>query len=156
MGFLGEAFNVDDLPQGSGSYDPLPEGWYDATITKADLLPTKDGSGQRINVRYDITGPSHQGRVTFGGLNIRNKSPRAEEIGRQQLGDICRAIGLTSIQDTDQMIGYQVKIKVRLKEGQNEVVGWKTPGGPSAPVAPVAQAPAAPPPTGAAPPWARK
>ncbi len=159
MAFLGETFNVNDLPQGTGSYDPVPEGWYDAHIVKADLNPTKDGTGQRINVRYDITGPTHQGRVVFGGINIRNKSPRAEEIGRQQLGDIARAIGLASVQDTDQLVGAPVKIKVRIKEGNNEVVGWKSLGGSPAPVAAPAapaSAPSAPATNGAAPPWAKK
>ncbi len=155
MSFLGETFNVGDLPQSDRNYDPLPAGWYDATIVKADLNPTKDGTGQRINVRYDITGPTHQGRVVFGGINIRNKSPRAEEIGRQQLGDICRCIGLSSIQDTDQLIGNQIKIKVKLEDDRNDVVGWKAVGGSPAPaVAP--QAPATAPATGAAPPWAKK
>ncbi len=155
MSFLGETFNVGDLPQSDRNYDPLPAGWYDATIVKADLNPTKDGTGQRINVRYDITGPTHQGRVVFGGINIRNKSPRAEEIGRQQLGDICRCIGLSSIQDTDQLIGNQIKIKLKLEDDRNDVVGWKAVGGSPAPsVAP--QAPAVAPATGAAPPWAKK
>jgi hypothetical protein len=57
------------------------------------------------NCAYDITGPSHQGRVVFGNLNIKNANPKAEEIGRQQLGDIMRAIGLAKVTDTDQFIG---------------------------------------------------
>lgn len=153
MSFLGETFNIGDLPT-SGGYDPLPAGWYTATITKADLNPTKDGTGQRINVRYDITGPTHQGRVVFGGINIRNKSPKAEEIGRQQLGDICRCIGLSSIQDTDQLIGHSIQVKLKLDEDRNEPVGWKSASGSAAPAP--ASAPAAPAAGGAAPPWAKR
>ena len=77
MAFLGQTFNADELPQGNGNYDPLPPGWYTATITAAELKPTKDGSGQYIKVRYDITGPTHQGRVVFGNLNIKNASAKA-------------------------------------------------------------------------------
>jgi hypothetical protein len=154
MSFLGETFNVSDAPNGGG-YDPLPAGWYEANITKADLNPTKDGTGQRINVRYDITGPTHQGRVVFGGLNIRNKSPRAEEIGRQQLGDICRCIGLSSIQDTDQLIGHPIRIKLKLDDDRNDVVGWKSMGGSAAPTVTTATVTTASS-VGAAPPWAKK
>lgn len=159
MAFLGESFSANDLPQGDGGFDPLPAGVYDANITRADLCDTKDGTGQMIAIRYDITGPTHQGRVIFGNLNIRNKSARAEEIGRQQLGEIMRAIGITEIKDTDQLIGGSLKIKVDIEkkegyEARNVVKGFKAISGstPPAPSAPAANPAAA----GSAPPWARK
>jgi hypothetical protein len=49
-------------------------------------------------------------------LNIKNANPKAEEIGRQQLGDIMRAIGLAKVTDTDQLIGGQIGIKLEVKE----------------------------------------
>lgn len=159
MSFLGETFNAADLPQGTGSFDPIPAGVYTASITQANLKDTKDGTGKMIAVRYDITGPSHQGRVIFSNINIRNKSPKAEEIGRQQLGDIMRAIGLASLQDTDQLIGGQLQIKVDIEkkegyEARNQVKGFKALAGSPAPAPAAAPAPA--PAAGAAPPWARK
>lgn len=167
MAFLGQTFDANELPQGNGgNYDPLPPGWYTATINKADLQPTKDGSGQYIKVRYDITGPSHQGRVVFGNLNIKNASAKAEEIGRQQLGELMRSIGLAKVTDTDQLIGgvLQIKLDVRAAtdqySAQNEVKGFKAITG-SAPTfaapaaSPAASAPAAQAATKAAPPWAK-
>ena len=168
MAFLGQTFDANELPQGNGgNYDPLPPGWYTATITAAELKPTKDGSGQYIKVRYDITGPTHQGRVVFGNLNIKNASAKAEEIGRQQLGEIMRAIGLARVTDTDQLIGGSLLIKLSVREAteqydaQNEVKGFKaiTSSVPTfaAPAAsPAASAPASAGPAKAAPPWAKK
>ena len=167
MAFLGQTFNADELPQGNGTYEPLPAGWYTATIAAAELKPTKDGSGQYIKVRYDITGPTHQGRVVFGNLNIKNASAKAEEIGRQQLGEIMRAIGLARVTDTDQLIGGSLSIKLSVRDAteqydaQNEVKGFKAITGsvPSfaAPAAsPAASAPASAAPAKAAPPWAKK
>ena len=66
MAFLNEEINVTELPKGNGNFEPLPAGWYTATITKAELKTTSAGNGQFIKLRYDITGPSHQGRVVFG------------------------------------------------------------------------------------------
>jgi len=114
MANLGEAFSTDDLPQGQG-YDLLPDGWYFVTIAKADLNNTKAGNGQKIDLRLDITGPTHQGRVLFAALNIRNPSQKAEEIGRQQLGEVMRAIGLAKVEDTDQPIGGSLQVKVKTK-----------------------------------------
>ena len=165
MAFLNEEFNVNELPQGNGNFEPLPAGWYTATISQSELKATKAGNGQYIKLRYDITGPSHQGRVVFGNLNIKNANPKAEEIGRQQLGDIMRAIGLAKVTDTDQLIGGQIGIKLEVKQDEqygasNEVKGFKSVSGSAAPSASVipaktaAPAPAAP--AKAAPPWAKK
>ncbi len=172
MAFLGQTFDSNELPQGTGgSFEPLPEGFYNATITQAELKPTNDGTGQYIKLRLDITGPSHQGRVIFSNLNIKNASAKAEEIGRQQLGDIMRAIGLAKLTAPDQLIGGNVNIKLSIRdkrtdektgktyEASNEVKGYRAINGGAAPAfqaAAPAAAPAASAPAKAAPPWAKK
>lgn len=185
MTFLGKVFRRDDMPEAQG-FDPLPAGWYTAQVTKAELRNTKSGTGQYIAVRYDITGPTHAGRVVFGNINIVNASAEAERIGQQQLGALLDCIGLDAVEDTDELVGHAVRIKLSVRdaadgyEAQNEVKGFKgidddTPGivAPSAApsratrsaaaAAPVArQAPAAAPAPAAgaaprkAPPWATK
>lgn len=160
MAFLDQTFDAAELPQGNGgNFDPLPAGWYTVTIGGAELKNTKAGNGQYIAVRYDVTGPTHQGRVVFGNLNIKNPNPKAEEIGRQQLGELMRAIGLARVSDTDQLIGgnLEIKLAVRLSDeygNSNEVKGFKSLTGslPTASV-PAASAPAT---AKASPPWAKK
>jgi hypothetical protein len=161
MAFLDEEFNVDTLPVGTSNFEPLPEGWYNAAITGAEIKLTKAGDGKYIACKYTITGPTHQGRVIFGNLNIKNASTKAEEIGRQQLGEIMRAIGLAKVQDTDQLIGGNLGIKLSLKTGDyagNEVKGYRALSNPAQGVIFKAPAPAAAPaaPAKAAPPWAKK
>jgi hypothetical protein len=172
MAFLGQTFDSNELPQGNGgNFEPLPEGNYNATITQAELKATNDGTGQYIKLRLDITGPSHQGRVIFSNLNIKNASAKAEEIGRQQLGDIMRAIGLAKVNDTDQLIGGHVNIKLSIRDkrtdektgktydASNEVKAYRAINGGTAPAfqatAPAA-VPAASAPAKATPPWAKK
>ena len=160
MAFLGQTFDANELSL-------LPEGNYNATITQAELKPTNAGTGQYIKLRLDITGPTHQDRVVFGNLNIKNASAKAEEIGRQQLGEIMRAIGLAKVTDTDQLIGGSLSIKLDVRAAteqyaaQNEIKGFKAITG-SAPTfaapaaSPAASATAAAAPAKAAPPWATK
>jgi hypothetical protein len=87
----------------------------------------------------------------FGNLNIKNPNPKAEEIGRQQLGNIMRAIGLTKVNDTDQLIGGDLSIKLKVTAetdnyaASNDVSGFKAITG-SIPKAEAAKA--------EAPPWA--
>jgi hypothetical protein len=172
MAFLDTAFDVNELPQGNtNNFEPLPSGWYTTNITQAEIKATNDGTGQYIKLRYDITGPTHQGRVVFGNLNIKNKTAKAEEIGRQQLGEIMRAIGLTRVTDTDQLIGGSLSIKLEIRpertdptsgktyEASNDVKGFRSVNGSAAPMSSVpfvspATAPAAT--SKASPPWAKK
>lgn len=158
MAFLGQEFSRNELPQGGG-FDALPEGWYTATITQADIKPTKAGTGSYIGLRLDITGPTHQGRVIFTNLNINNPNPKAEEIGRQQLNQIMGALGLPTVKDTDQLIGGSLSVKLAVKtendESKNEVKGYRAISGSPIPAA-VPKAEAAPAKTSAAPPWAKK
>jgi hypothetical protein len=158
MSFLDQSFEVDTLPQ-SNIYETLPAGWYEANITGAELKATKAGNGQYIAVKYTITGPSFQGRTVYGNLNIKNPNPKAEEIGRSQLGDLMRAIGLAKVTDTDQLVGGSLAIKLAIskREGyddSNEVKGFKSLSG-SMPAVEKAEK-AAPAGDKAAPPWAKK
>ena len=163
MAYLDEEFSVDSLPVGNGAFEPLPEGWYNAAITGAEIKATKAGDGKYIACKYTITGPSHQGRVIFGNLNIKNASTKAEEIGRQQLGEIMRAIGLAKVADTDQLIGGNLGIKLVVKTGEyagNEIKGFRALGG-SAPSVMTSVpfgniAPSAAPAAKSAPPWMKK
>lgn len=160
MAFLGETFDVNDLPENesAGDFQPLPDGWYSATITGAELGDTKAGTGKYIRVAYDVTGPTHQGRKVWGNLNVQNTNDKAEAIGRQQLGELMRAAGLAKVKDTDELLGATLEIKVRGKpaEGQhpagNEVKGWRSAAGSAMPKPQPAAAPA---PAGSAPPWAK-
>lgn len=162
MTFLDQTFNANDLPEGGG-FEPVPAGNYTVSVTEAGLQDTKEKTGQYIKIRMDIEGPSHQGRVLFANINIRNPNPKAEEIGRQQLGDIMRAIGLSQVSDTDQLIGGRLQVKVTVKNDEkygpgNEVKGFKAvegsvppaPSGPSVPSGGGQESPA-----GGKPPWAQ-
>jgi len=172
MAFLETAFDVNELPRSTiNNFDPLPAGWYTTNITQAEIKSTSDGTGQYIKLRYDITGPSHQGRVVFGNLNIKNKTPKAEEIGRQQLGEVMRAVGLARVTDTDQLIGGCLSIKLDIRpqrtdptsgktyEASNDVKGFRSVNGSAAPMASVPfNSPARAPDSfgQTAPPWAKK
>lgn len=139
MANLGFNVNVNDLPQDNGGeFAPLPAGNYNVTISDATLQQTKSGTGTFIKMKLTVTGPSHEGRVLFSNLNIKNDSTKAEEIGRQQLGAVMRAINLPSLSDTDQLIGGQMSVKVTVKQDEqygagNEVKSYSAINGSAAP-----------------------
>jgi len=147
---------------------------YDAQITEAGLQTTASGTGRYIKIRFNILGPTGSGRVVFAQLNVENASAKAEEIGRQQLGELMRALGLQRVDDTDLLLGGECQIKLGIRPertdsvtgrtyaASNEVVGYKGYASKSAAPAPAlnvvngAAAPAKPAERKAAPPWAKK
>ena len=96
--------------------EPIPAGWYEVSINSTQLKQTKAGTGEYIALRYKLLGPAHQGRVIVGMLNIRNPNPKTQDIGIQQLGELMRAIGLASVEDTDQLIGGHLEVEVKISE----------------------------------------
>jgi hypothetical protein len=118
------------------SFDPLPAGDYLAYITDSEIVPTKDGTGQRLKLRWDVIDGPMKGRVVFDGLNIVNKNPVAEEIAQRMLSGLCHATGVTQLQDTQQLHGIPVVIKVKIRRDEsgqygdsNEVAAYKKAGG---------------------------
>lgn len=166
MAYLGQTFNVvDHVPS---SPDPVPAGWYTAKITDAKVKDTKAGTGKFLEVTFSILGPSYEGRCVWGRFNLKNPNPQAEQIGQSQFMDMARAIGLEVVNDSDQILGGELDIKVTVKKGDeqysdsNDVKGFKALQGMTVitqkPVQKPAPQPveAGAPAKAATPPWAKK
>lgn len=147
-------FDTAEIPVSDRSYDLIAAGWYAATITAAESRDTKSGTGKYLRIEFTLA----QGRKVWSNYNVKNDSPAAESIGRQQLAEVCRAIGKKVVRDTDELRGCALSIKVKIRdaangyEASNEVAAAKSLDG-SAPVAAMVAAPVA---AKATPPWAKK
>lgn len=160
MARLTETLNVNELPENTQSYDLVPPGDYIAEIKNAELKNTANGTGEYIKLRLDITGPTQAGRVVFTNLNIRNANQVAQNIARQQIHTIISSNGIAELEDTDQLIGCVVGIKVKIREArdgyeaQNEIKAFKAVGEPrQAPETFERPSAASTAPVKAAPPW---
>lgn len=110
-------FDATTVQPNSG-FEVLPAGWYNAMIDESEMKPTKDGSGAYLNLRYSIMGGRHNGQKVFQRLNLRNANPTAQEIAYKQLSAICHAIGLMQVQDSTQLHGQPLKIKLKVRKDQ--------------------------------------
>lgn len=141
MGNLGDGFNRDEYEPEDDEFDLLPKQWFRAVCTDAELKANNAGTGSYINLRWDIVGPTHEGRVLFSMVTWEHngddpeKSAKAVRIGRKQLNDICEAQGLQgNIQDTAQLVnGNPVEIKVGVEkatdeyEAKNKITRYRAP-----------------------------
>jgi len=112
--------------------EPVPAGWYNVMIDESEMKPTKDGSGAYLQVRFNVIDGQFQGRKLFARLNLRNANPTAQEIAFKQLSAIAHAVGVLHVQDSQQLHGIPLKVKVKLRKdttGQyddsNEISSYK-------------------------------
>jgi hypothetical protein len=98
------------------SFDVLPAGDYIAAIVKSEVKPTKDGSGQRLNLQLQVLEGQYKGRVLFDGINIANKSPKAQQIGQGQLSAICRAVNVQTPRDSSDLHNKPLTISVKIEK----------------------------------------
>jgi hypothetical protein len=117
MAYLGKTYRVEDMPE-EQDYQPLPPGWYVASVEGADLKITKDGTGRYMSLKLKVTGPTHAGRVVFGNITLENRNETAKKIGLSQLGVLLRACGLASCDDTDVFVGSTIKVKLSVSSSE--------------------------------------
>ncbi|CAB4172657.1 Protein of unknown function DUF669 [uncultured Caudovirales phage] len=161
MSYFDEPFQISSMPvQEDRDFSPLPEGEYLVEIKTAEIKATKSGTGKYINVRMDVIEGKYAKRVLFSIINIKNDSDVAEKIGRSQLGEIMRSNNIGTLQDTDQLIGATMMVRVVIGEykgeAKNEIKGYRSAGGVIQKVAASSEPTSAPVAAGKAPPWAKK
>lgn len=130
-------FDARQVAPDTGTGDPLPAGWYNVMIDQSEQKPTSDGQGAYLEARYNVLDGAHAGRKLFSRFNIRNNSAKAQEIAWAQLSAVCHATGVLLVQDSQQLHGIPLKIKVSLRgartdeatgksyEASNDVKAWK-------------------------------
>lgn len=136
-----DASNIDPTPR----FDPLPAGDYNVIITASEMKVTKDGTGEYLELTLEVQDGEFAGRKLFDRLNLNNPNRKAVEIAQRQLAQICHAVGVLQVTDSEQLHFRPLVaiVKVRPADGQydaaNEIKGYKAAAG-----APVMQKPAQP------------
>lgn len=112
------SFDVAEAaPRESKSFEPLPRGLYSAMITESAIKQTKRGDGEYLALTFEIVDGKYAGRRLWQNLNLSNPSKQAEDIAREELNNICAAIGIpkgTKLSNTEQLHDVLVKVDVGL------------------------------------------
>jgi hypothetical protein len=112
-------FDTAAVEPAEDNYAPIPEGIYEARVDRAEMKPTKDGTGKRLVLMWRIIGPSHRGRTVLVGLNVVNRNERAQTIARRQLAQLLDAVGLPGERDMARLIDCECLISVTVRPAQN-------------------------------------
>lgn len=128
MGNL-EGFDASTVEPQKG-FTPIEPGRYPAIIKDSAFKPTKDGTGEYLQLTFEIIGEKHNGRLLWARLNLKNKSDEAVRIAQAELSAICRAVGVLRPSDSSQLQNIPLQIDVKFekhKEGEeprNKIAGY--------------------------------
>lgn len=152
-------FNANEVEPSTG-FDPIPAGKYLAVIVDSETKTTKAGTGEYLQLEFEIIEGDFKGRKLWSRLNIKNANADAVRIARAELSAICRAVNVMTPGDSIELHNLPLMLTVRCKKNQddeivNEIKGY---GPREANTGAAAAKPATPPPQDAnsQPPWARK
>jgi hypothetical protein len=138
------------------NFDPLPAGKYLAAITESEMKPTKAGTGNFLQLTFQVLDGPHKGRLLWARLNLDNPNATAVQIARAELSAICRAVGVMAPRDSVELHNLPLVISVRCKkrtdtgEITNEISGYAKKDSPPPPPAAAVSANGSGPP-----PWKR-
>ena len=135
MAKLQQPFDATQVPP-SSVQEVIPAGWYPARIEESEWAETSKKDGWMLKFKLVIIGGEHADHVLFDRLNMQNPNVMAMEIAQKTLSSICHATKVFQLEDTAQLHGIPLMIKVALRpagpgadgknyEASNEIKGYK-------------------------------
>lgn len=111
-------------PQPTQSFEALPTGRYEAMIVDSEMKTTKAGTGQYLQLTFDILGPKHIGRKVWARLNLSNPNKTAEEIAQRELSAICHCLGLERVEESEEL--HDIPLLIDVGQEKNTQTGDMT------------------------------
>ena len=122
-----------------GSFDPIPPSWYVGKIKESEMKQNSKKTGSYLKLVFVITEGEFKDRLLFTNLNLDHPNDDAVAIAEKELAAICRAIGLAGVEDSEELHGEDMQLKVAVKKGNaqfadsNEIKGYKAVDGKAKP-----------------------
>lgn len=145
-------FNANDH-EPAQEFAPIPEGEYLAVITASEMKETSKKTGHYLALTFQVIeeGPA-KGRNLWANLNLDNPNDKAVKIAQAELSAICRAVGVMTPRQSEELHDKPLRIKVKVtKRNDNGELTNKI-----SKFSPASEAPAAAPAASGGSPWGAK
>ena len=130
-------------------FEPLPAGWYGASIFETEEKISKAGN-KYLNVTFEITNADHAGRRVWQHYNVYYPDLEKQARARQECHKLSTALGFANIPaNSEDMLDIHLDILLKIEEGsggygpKNKVTGYRSAPSPKPPVANTAPLPKA-------------
>ncbi len=139
------SFDVEKEAQ--DDFSAIPAGKYRAIIADSEQRTTKAGTGSYLKLKLQVVDGPYENRIVWANLNLDNPSADAVRIARQDLAQICQAVGLSDVPENtealhDVPLGIIVAVRQYNGQDQNEVKGYASLRPKTTPKAPPSRPPA--------------
>jgi len=114
-------------------YETLPAGKYLVEITDTELKPTKNGTGEMLQIEFTVIDGEFKNRKVWDRLCLRHSNPEAVKIANANLSAICHAVGVMKPGESIELHHIPLVIAVKCKadestgEIHNEVKSYAKP-----------------------------
>ena len=122
-------FNANNVEPAT-DFDPIPAAKYLAVITNSEFKPTKNNSGNYLELTFQVIDGQYKNRLLWARLNLDHPNETTAKISRGQLSAICKAVGVLTPKDSAELhnlpLMINVKVKKRNDTGElvNEIKGY--------------------------------
>lgn len=119
MAKLPSQFNSDDHEE-MGDFSPLPNGEYVVKISDSDYKQNKNKTGHYLQLIREVCEGDYKGRKVYSNLNLDNPNPVTVEIAQKELTSTCKACGVVSVEDSEELHGIEHIVKLGIKKGDKD------------------------------------
>ena len=127
---LPDVFNAKDHDK-MGGFEPIPAGWYLVEIDKSEMKDNSAKTGRFLTCQLKVVEGEYKGRYLFNLMNLVNPNQQTVEIAQKELASICEACELDEIEDSTELHGITMAVRVAIKEGtekwpaKNEIKAYR-------------------------------
>ena len=110
--------------------EEVPNGIYALEMEASSVDKTSKGTGQILKTTLSVIEPEEfKGRKIFNNnYNLENDSPKAQELGQRQFAALCRAIGVSDVDDSEELHFRRFIAKVAIGKPSTGKDGTEYPG----------------------------
>jgi len=114
MAMLPQVFDASLIDPSEG-YVLWPAGTYTAQIVASDMRPTKDGTGQYLQLEMLVFDGALAGKRVTERLNLLHRNERASEIANRTLSALCRAIGKRIVAESTELHDQPFTLEIAVR-----------------------------------------
>lgn len=116
MAKFGQTFNAAEIDTTQNDFELLPTGIYRLEATAADIKQD-DNDNTQLNVAFDVVEPEEYAkRKFFVWIDLEHKDAAFQERGQKELAKLCRALEISEVEDSDDLLFKVFTAKVKKGE----------------------------------------
>ena len=100
-------------------FDPIPAGKYLAVITDSVMKATKAGTGEYLELTFEVIDGPYKGRKLWDRLTLNHPNELTVQIARGMLSSLCHAVGVMKPKDSLELHNLPLVLSVSMKNRED-------------------------------------